>query len=49
MQLGSRTWLTADCVLCRKLTDLSREGDEPSPAVAEEASVPATEGSAPLP
>jgi hypothetical protein len=49
MQLGSRTWLTADCVLCRKSMDLSWEGDEPSPVVAEEASAPAAEESAPLP
>jgi hypothetical protein len=35
--------------LCRKSTDLSWEGDEPSAAVAEEASAPAAEESAPLP
>jgi hypothetical protein len=49
MYIGSRTWLTTDCVLCRKSTDLSWEGDEPSVAVAEEDSTPATEESAPLP
>jgi hypothetical protein len=49
MYIGSRTWLTTDCVLCRKSTDLSWEGDEPSAAVAEEDSAPATEESAPLP
>jgi hypothetical protein len=49
MQLGSSTWLTTDCVLCRKSTDLSWEGDERSAAVAEEASAPTVEGSAPLP
>jgi hypothetical protein len=49
MQLGSHTWLTTDCVLCRKSTDLSWEGDEPSAVVAEEASAPAVEESAPLP
>jgi hypothetical protein len=33
---------------CRKSTDLSWEGDEPSAAVAEEDSTPAAEESAPL-
>jgi hypothetical protein len=41
--------LTTDYVLCRKSTDLSWEGDEPSTAAAEEASAPAAEESAPLP
>jgi hypothetical protein len=36
-------------VLCRKSTDLSWEGDEPSAAAAEEVSTPAAEESAPLP
>jgi hypothetical protein len=40
--------LTTDYVLCRKSTDLSWEGDEPSTAAAEEASAPATEESTPL-
>jgi hypothetical protein len=38
--------LTTNCILCRKSTDLSWEGDEPSAAVAEEASAPAVEESA---
>jgi hypothetical protein len=49
MQVGSRTWLTTNCVLCRKSTALYWEGDEPNAAVAEEGSTPAAEGSAPLP
>jgi hypothetical protein len=49
MQFGSRTWLTTSCVLCRKSTDLSWEGDEPITAVAEEGSAPATEESTPAP
>jgi hypothetical protein len=49
MQLGSRTCLTTDYVLCRKSTDLSWEGDEPSTTAAEEAFAPAAEESAPLP
>jgi hypothetical protein len=41
--------MTTDLVLCRKSTDLSWDGDEPSTAAAEEISMPATEESAPLP
>jgi hypothetical protein len=41
--------LITDYVLCRKSTDLSWEGDEPSTTAAEEASAPAVEESAPLP
>jgi hypothetical protein len=41
--------LTTSCVLCRKSTDLTWEGDEPSAAMAEEDSVPAVEESAPAP
>jgi hypothetical protein len=41
--------LTTNCILCKKSTDLSWEGDEPSTAVAEEASAPTAEESAPLP
>jgi hypothetical protein len=41
--------LTTDYDLCRKLTDLSWEGDELSTTAAEEASAPAAEESAPLP
>jgi hypothetical protein len=36
-------------VLCRKSTDLSWEGDEPSAAVAEEEAAPPAEESAPAP
>jgi hypothetical protein len=35
------------CVLCRRSTDLSWEGDEPAAEVAEEKAVPPTEESAP--
>jgi hypothetical protein len=41
--------LTTSCVLCRKSTDLSWEGDEPIAAVAEEGFAPATEESTPAP
>jgi hypothetical protein len=41
--------LTTEYVLCRKSTDLSWEGDEPSTTAAEEAFTPAAEESAPLP
>jgi hypothetical protein len=37
------------CVLCRKSTDLSWEGDEPAAAVAEEEPTPPAEESAPAP
>jgi hypothetical protein len=36
-------------VLCRKSTDLSWEGDEPSTAVADEEAAPLAEVSAPAP
>jgi hypothetical protein len=49
MWFGSRTWLATSCVLCRKSTDLTWEGDEPSATVAEEDSAPAAEESTPLP
>jgi hypothetical protein len=49
MWFGSCTWLTTNCVLCRKSTDLTWDGDEPSAAVAEEESAPAAEESAPAP
>jgi hypothetical protein len=48
MGLSSCAWLTTPCVLCRKLTDLSWEGDEPSAAAAEENPTLAAEESAPL-
>jgi hypothetical protein len=41
--------LTTNLVLCKKSTDFSWEGDEPSTAAAEEVSTPAAEESAPLP
>jgi hypothetical protein len=37
------------CVLCRKSTDLSWEGDEPAAEVAEEETAPPAEESAPAP
>jgi hypothetical protein len=49
MWFGSRTWLTTSCVLYRKSTDLTWDGDEPSSAVAEEESAPAPEEFAPAP
>jgi hypothetical protein len=49
MELSSRAWLPTLCVLCRKSTDLSWEGDEPSVAAAEENPMLAVEESAPLP
>jgi hypothetical protein len=49
MWFGSRTWLTTSCVLWRKSTDLTWDGDEPIAAVAEEESTPAAEESAPAP
>jgi hypothetical protein len=41
--------LTTDLVLCRKSSDLSWDGDEPSTTAAEEIFAPAAEESAPLP
>jgi hypothetical protein len=49
MDLSSRAWLTTLCVLYRKSTDLSWEGDEPSAAAAEENPTLAIEESTPLP
>jgi hypothetical protein len=49
MDLGSHAWLTTLCVLYRKSTDLSWEGDEPSTAAAGENPRLAIEESAPLP
>jgi hypothetical protein len=49
LQLDSLTWLTTNIVPCRKSTDLSWDGDEPSTAAAEEVFAPAAEESAPLP
>jgi hypothetical protein len=36
MELSSRAWLTTLCVLCRKSTDLSWEGEEPDATAVEE-------------
>jgi hypothetical protein len=47
--MSSCAWLTTPCVLCRKSTDLSWEGDEPNTAAAEENPMLAVEESAPLP
>jgi hypothetical protein len=41
--------LTTNCVLCRKSTDLTWAGDEPSAAMVEEGSAPSAEESAPAP
>jgi hypothetical protein len=41
--------LATSCVLCRKSTDLTWDGDEPATAVAEEESAPTAEESAPAP
>jgi hypothetical protein len=49
MELSSCAWLTTLCVLCRKSTDLSWEGDEPSAAATEENPTLAVEESTPLP
>jgi hypothetical protein len=49
LEFGNLTWLTTNFVLCRKSTDLSWEGDEPSTATAEEIPMPAAEESAPPP
>jgi hypothetical protein len=49
MDLSSHAWLSTLCVLYRKSTDLSWEGDEPSTAAAEQNPTLAVEESAPLP
>jgi hypothetical protein len=49
MWFGSRTLLTTSCVLCRKSTDLTWDGDETSAVVAEEESVLAVKESTPAP
>jgi hypothetical protein len=49
MELSCRAWLTTLCALCRKSTDLSWEGDEPSAAAPEENLTLAVEESTPLP
>jgi hypothetical protein len=49
MELSSRAWLATLCVLCRKSTDLSWEGEEPDAAAVEEDPPAAIEESASLP
>jgi hypothetical protein len=49
MQVGNLAWLITEFVLCRKSTDLSWEGEEPSAAVGEEDPSPAVEESETLP
>jgi hypothetical protein len=49
MELSSCAWLTTLCLLCRKSTDLSWEGDEPSAEAAEEIPMLAVEEATPLP
>jgi hypothetical protein len=49
LYLGNLTWLTTNFAKCRKSTDLSGEGDEPSAAAAEENPTLAVEESTPLP
>jgi hypothetical protein len=48
MELSSRAWLTTLCVLCRKSTDLSWEGEEPDTMAVEEDPPAAVEESASL-
>jgi hypothetical protein len=48
LEFGNLTWLTTNFVLCRKSTDLSWEGDEPSTAAAEENPTLVVEESNPL-
>jgi hypothetical protein len=49
MELSSHAWLTTLCVLCRKSTELSWEGEELSTAATEENPSPFVEESASLP
>jgi hypothetical protein len=49
MDLSSRAWLTTLCVLYRKSTDLSWEGDEPSTAAGEQNPTLTVEEFTPLP
>jgi hypothetical protein len=49
MELSSCAWLTTLCLLCRKSTDLSWEGDEPNAVAAEEILTLAVEEATPLP
>jgi hypothetical protein len=46
--IGNLAWLITKYVLCRKSTDLSWEGEEPSTAAAEENPSPVVEESTPL-
>jgi hypothetical protein len=49
MEWSSRAWRTTLCVLCRRSTDLSWEGEEPYAAAVEEDPPAAVEESASLP
>jgi hypothetical protein len=49
MELSSLAWLTTQCVLCRKPTDLSWEGEEPNAVAAKENPLVTVEESTPLP
>jgi hypothetical protein len=49
MKVGDLAWLITKVVLCRKSTDLSWEGEEPSATAGEEDPSPAVEESAPFP
>jgi hypothetical protein len=49
MELSSLAWLTTQCELHRKSTDLSWEGEEPDAAATEEDPPVAVEESTPLP
>jgi hypothetical protein len=49
MELSSLSWLTTQCLLCRKSTDLSWEGEDPDAGTAEENPSTAVEESTPLP
>jgi hypothetical protein len=47
--VGNLVWVITEVVLCRKSTNLSWEGEEPSAAAGEEDRLPAVEESASLP
>jgi hypothetical protein len=49
MELSSLAWLITQCVLCRKSTDLSWEGEETDAAAVEKNPLAAVEESTPHP
>jgi hypothetical protein len=49
MYFGNLAWLTTKCVLSRKSTDMSWEGEEPSTAAAKENPSPVVEKSTLVP